>query len=100
MVFIDVIGCITIVVMNGGIYFVFVVSASVKGTLGFTGNRRGENVESFGAFVHSVHSSHGLLSHTMCMLYWLVPGVAMEQGGENGRAYENMKVQTVSFKLE
>lgn len=100
MVFIDVIGCITQVVTNGGIYFVFVVSASVKGTLGFAGNQRGENVESFGTSVHSVRSSHSLLSHTMCMLYWLVPGMAMEQGGTNGRAYEDMKVQTVSFKLE
>lgn len=100
MVFVDVIGCITKVVMNGGIHFVFVVSASVKGTLSFTGNRRGGNVESFGTFVRWVHSSHSLLSHTMCMLYWLVPGVAMERGGENGRAYEDMKVQAVSFKLE
>lgn len=94
------IGCITKVVVNGGIYFVFAVSASVKGTLGFTGKRRGENVESFGTFVRSVHSSHSLLSHTLCVLYWLVPGVAMEQGGENGRAYRDMKFQSVSFKLE
>lgn len=74
MVFMDVIWCIMRVVMNSGRYFVLVVSASVKRTLGFTGNQNGGNVESLVTFVHLVHSFHSLPfpyhAHTLLARPW------------------------------
>lgn len=73
--FIDTTWCITEVIVNGGFYDVSVVSASVKGTLVLTGYQRGENVESFETFVHSVHSLRDLLFPCLCVtglsLAWL-----------------------------